>query len=115
MPSWEEQGGRQLAAPSWIVEGARRVAPYAQAAPSVEPGRAVLLSAVVPGAGQYALGQRRAWVYLALEAAGWIWWADRRSSAGRLVNEYRDFAWERARIAAGPRVDGDFDYYERLT
>ena len=82
---------------------------------SVSPGRAALLSAVLPGAGQYALGRRRAWVYAALEAAGWIVWAERRSAGADLVRRYRDFAWERARIQAGPRVDGDFDYYETLT
>jgi len=83
--------------------------------PSVSPGRAALFSAVVPGAGQYALGQRRAWVYLALETAGWVLWAERRSAGDELVREYRDFAWERGRIRTEPRVDGDFDYYETLT
>jgi hypothetical protein len=79
------------------------------------PGRATLYSTVIPGAGQHLLGQKRKWAYLALEAAGWFFYVDRRSSGGDLKAAYRDFAWEEARIQLAPRVDGDFDYYETLT
>lgn len=91
----------------------------AQAAP--EPARGVgvvaptLLSFALPGAGQHVLGQRRKWVYLALEAAGWALWAERRASARDYRVRYRDYAWATARLQTGPRVDGDFDYYERMT
>lgn len=78
-------------------------------------GRAALLSAVLPGAGQYALGQRRSWVYLALETVGWAFWADRRSAGKDLRTRYRDFAWTEARLWTGARIDGDFEYYERMS
>lgn len=79
------------------------------------PGQVALLSAVLPGAGQYVLDQRRSWAYLALEAVGWTFWVDRRSSAADLRTRYRDFAWTEARLWDGSRVDGDFEYYERLS
>ncbi|MDX1647178.1 MAG: hypothetical protein R3304_08530 [Longimicrobiales bacterium] len=81
----------------------------------VGPGRAALLSAVLPGSGQYLLGQRRSWAYAALEAAGWVAYLDRRSAAVDLRARYRDFAWRTARIQNGPRMDGDFGYYETLS
>lgn len=86
-----------------------------QAADGVSPARVTLLSALVPGAGQYVQGQRRAWVYVALEALGWVAYAERRSAGADLRSRYRDFAWTEARLRAGPRIDGDFDYYETLT
>jgi len=83
--------------------------------PSVGAGNAVLRSAIVPGLGQLALGQRRGWAYLALEALGWALYIDRRRAGSDLRAEYRDFAWNEGRIKAGARIDGDFDYYETLT
>ncbi len=74
-----------------------------------------LASAAVPGAGQLLLGQRRGWAYLALEALGWVAYADRRSEGARYRTRYRDLAWTTARSASGTRVDGDFAYYERLS
>ena len=76
--------------------------------------RPVALSAAVPGTGQLALDRRRGWLYLGAEAAAWIWYADRRGAADSYRAAYRDHAWERARTWDGARVDGDFDYYERL-
>tara|TARA_Y100001970_G_scaffold202063_1_gene245994 strand:+ start:6529 stop:7083 length:555 start_codon:yes stop_codon:yes gene_type:complete len=32
-----------------------------------------------------------------------------------LRGEYRDYAWQKARLQSGPRVDGDFDYYEVMS
>jgi hypothetical protein len=106
----------QQDAPATAFEWSR-TAPYRRAPlqPQQPDGRAALLSAVVPGTGQLLLRQRRGWAYLALEALGWTFWIERRSAAGDLVDEYRDFAWDRARIQSGARVDGDFDYYETLT
>jgi hypothetical protein len=87
-----------------------------QAAPmAAGPLAPTLLSMAIPGAGQHALGLDRKWVYLALEVAGWAFWMERRASAGEYRDRYRDFAWEQGRIQSGARVDGDFDYYERLT
>lgn len=86
-----------------------------QESPGPSAGRVALFSAVLPGAGQYVLGQRRSWAYLALEAAGWAFWADRRSAAEDLRTRYRDFAWMEARLWGGARIDGDFQYYERLS
>lgn len=87
----------------------------------MEPGRdaatmadAPLRSLALPGLGQLRLSQRRGWVYLALEAAGWGVWANRRMAVADLRGEYRDLAWSAARIQAGAREDGDFAYYERL-
>jgi hypothetical protein len=76
---------------------------------------ATLFSAVLPGAGQHILGQNRKWIYLALEAVGWVGYVDRRSDARALSDEYRDFAWTEARLQSGERMDGDFAYYETLT
>ena len=81
-------------------------------------GRSVLppvLSIFIPGTGQLLQQQKRGWAYVALEAAGWVVYVDRRRSAGRYRDAYRDLAWETARLAGGLRIDGDFTYYERLT
>lgn len=83
--------------------------------PFGNPLGSAALSALVPGAGQLlALDQRRGWAYLALEALGWVVYADRRSAGGRFRDRYRDLAWEAARLGDGPRVDGDFEFYERM-
>ena len=83
--------------------------------PSVAPGNAALRSALIPGAGQFALGQRRSWAYLGLEVIGWGIYLDRRRAGADLRDAYRDFAWAEGRLQAGARVDGDFDYYETLS
>ena len=74
-----------------------------------------MASLILPGAGQWMLGQRR-WIgYAALEAAGWLLFLDRRRDGHRLRDRYRGLAWEAARARfGGIRVDGDFDYYEDL-
>lgn len=69
---------------------------------------------MLPGAGQHLLGRDRKWVYLAVEALGWGLWVDRRARGGDFREQYRDFAWNEARIQSTLRVDGDFDYYETL-
>ncbi len=79
------------------------------------PATATAFSALLPGAGQHLLGQRRAWAYLTLEAVGWALYIDRHSAGGDLRNEYRDFAWDRARTQNAVRVDGSFGYYETLS
>lgn len=81
------------------------------------PGQAgtFLASLVLPGAGQWLRGEPRGYVYLALEAVGWAAYLHRRSEGRRLRGDYRDLAWRTARSGSpGPRVDGDFAYYEAL-
>ena len=90
-------------------------APVVQARDAATMDDAPLRSLVLPGWGQLHLGQQRGWAYLALEAAGWAAWANRRMAGGDLRDQYRDLAWSSARIQAGERQDGDFAYYERLT
>lgn len=98
--------------------------PFPESAPgvSVSPGedppgaRAVLYSALLPGAGQFALGQRRWAAYTAAEVLGWVLFLDRRFEGLDLRDAYRDLAWTTARGGGPvPRVDGDFEYFETLT
>lgn len=74
-----------------------------------------LLSAALPGAGQHVLARDRKWIFLAVEVIGWAWYVDRRLAGAEYRDRYRDFAWDEARIQAGPRVDGGFDYYEAMS
>ena len=95
-----------------LVRGASAQAPGPSPTSLTVP---TLLSLVLPGAGQHALGQDRKWLYLGLEVAGWVVYAERSASGRDYRDRYRDFAWEQGRIQNGPRLDGDFDYYERLS
>lgn len=79
------------------------------------PGALAGRSLVLPGWGQWAQGQRRAWGYGLLEAALWAFWAQRRHSAADLRTAYRDLAWSVARGGMGSRVDGAWAYYETLS
>jgi hypothetical protein len=84
--------------------------------PGPSPGRAVLLSALVPGAGQRLLGQGRWTAYLAAEIWAWIQYWQRKSEGRDLQRRYRDLAWFVARrVSSGHRIDGDFEYYEAMT
>jgi hypothetical protein len=69
---------------------------------------------VVPGWGQLALGQRRGWVYLAVEAAVWTGYGLSRKAGLDDRTAYQDLAWREARGGIEPRRDGDFEYFERL-
>ena len=83
---------------------------------SPTPGRAFLLSAILPGAGQKRLGQNR-WIgYVAVEAWAWIQYFGKQREGTHLQKRYKDLAWLVARrVSSGPRVDGDFGYYEAMT
>ena len=76
---------------------------------------AILASAIVPGAGQALLRQRRAIVYVALEAFALSSYNSHTRVARRTRNEYRSLA---SAVARSPfstsRPVGDFDYYERM-
>ena len=76
---------------------------------------APLLSAVVPGAGQAAIGQERFVAYAATEGFFWVEFLKNKAEANRQRRTYRELA---NRVARGAFVsapqDGDWDYYERL-
>lgn len=83
---------------------------------SLGPGRAFLYSVVVPGSGQWLLGQGRWPPYTALELWVWVQFLDARREGTQLRNRYRDLAWLVARrVSVGSRRDGDFEYYEALS
>ena len=86
----------------------------ADAEPSISPGQAFLYSALVPGLGQRKLGKGRWLAYLAVEGATWIAFGQARWSATDRRDQYRDLAWDVGRTFNGPRVDGDFPYYEAM-
>jgi len=88
------------------------VIPQEAAPPSLAP---TFLSLALPGVGQHVLGQKRKWAYAALEVVGWAVFLERRSAGRDYRERYRDYAWEYGRIHSGPRVDGDFEYYETLS
>ncbi len=80
------------------------------------PGRAFLLSALLPGMGQRTLGQDRWVAYMAAEIWAWAQYLERRREGRRLQKGYRDLAWLVARrVSIGRRVDGNFEYYESMT
>ena len=76
---------------------------------------AILASAVMPGAGQFILKQKRGFAYMALEAYAWIGYGSRASDARRTRRGYRSLSNSvaRAPFASNGR-SGDFDYYERM-
>lgn len=80
------------------------------------PGRAFLLSAIIPGMGQRTLGQDRWVAYMGAEIWAWVQYVERRREGRHLQEAYRDLAWSVARrVSSGRRVDGDFEYYESMT
>ena len=109
-----------LAEPFFQVLPARTSCPLAAGhqdadeRPAVGPGRAFLYSALLPGLGQRKLGKRRWLAYLAVEGAAWIAFGRARWSATDERGQYQDLAWDVARSFDGPRVDGDFRYYETM-
>jgi len=59
------------------------------------PGKALFLSALLPGAGQYYAGNhKRAAVFLGLEALGWALWSKWDSKGNDVVDEFRATARE---------------------
>ena len=82
--------------------------------PAVSPGRAFLYSALFPGLGQRKLGKGRWLAYLAVEGVAWISFGRAQRSATDERGQYQDLAWDVARSFNGPRVDGNFRYYETM-
>ncbi|HEX6693283.1 MAG TPA: hypothetical protein VF035_01140 [Longimicrobiales bacterium] len=111
-------GAAQAAAPGAFGRLPPRPLPVrsAPAADTTVRSRAFLASLVAPGTGQYMLGQKRWIPYAAVETYGWLRFAERRLTASRLAERYRDLAWTAARAAGGGmRRDTSFAYYEILT
>lgn len=100
----------------FLVPWAASAAPQAIEERTPTPGRAFLLSALFPGVGQRTLGQDRWIAYMAGEAWAWTQYLGRRRDGRRLQERYRDLAWLVARrVSSGPRIDGNFEYYESMT
>ena len=90
--------------------------PQAASPRSLQAGKAVLLSAVAPGAGQWFLGQERWPAYAAVELWAWFQFLDRRREGRDLRKDYRDLAWFVARrVSTGPRTEAGWEYYEALS
>ena len=85
--------------------------PGPRASPSWAPP---LASVALPGAGQLLRGERRGWLYLAAEGVVWTGWGVERARGRDDRGRYRDLAWEVARDGTTPRIEGDFEYYERM-
>lgn len=82
---------------------------------SVDPLTVTLASAVVPGAGQLLLRQKRAAAYLALEAGGLAFYFSQTRDGRRQRDRYRELSREVARAQFNPNGPrGDWDYYERM-
>lgn len=74
-------------------------------------GFAFLLSGVVPGAGQYYVGEGSAWFYLAIEAAGWAG----RTLSGRKARELGDEAAALVGDPNDPNSGWSFARYEAVS
>ncbi len=73
-------------------------------------------SLVLPGAGQWMLGQGRTYAYGGVEVGALVAYVERRGDGRRFRDRYRDLAWEVARRSfESPRVDGDFEFYEAMS
>ncbi len=80
-------------------------------------GREFLASALLPGTGQLLRDSdsRRGWAMLGLDLLLWSAFALEGRAGRRDRTAYRDLAWDVARNRPVPRLEGDFDYYERMT
>lgn len=77
---------------------------------------AALRSLALPGWGQQVQGRAHWWIFPVIESVGWAGWIQARREGDRFRERYRDLAWDTARrsIWDGPRVDGPWEYYERM-
>ncbi len=79
------------------------------------PALVTIASALVPGAGQGIMRQKRSLAYLLLEAAGVSFYISESRNASRQRNLYRDISQTVARGPfSPPGPKGDWDYYERM-
>lgn len=100
-----------------VTESARVWLPLSldQEDPPISAANAGLRSLLLPGLGHVSLGRGRSFAYFGLEALGWLWYADRRTKAAELRSEYRNYAWQEARLQGARRIEGDFAYYEVMS
>lgn len=76
---------------------------------------APLISAIIPGGGQYILGNDRGVVYAAVEFLGWLKFAKDAREKSQQESAFRDIARRVARANfSTTRPDGDWTYYEAL-
>ncbi|MEO8577914.1 MAG: hypothetical protein ABI556_14495 [Gemmatimonadales bacterium] len=79
------------------------------------PTVVTLASALIPGAGQAIMHQRRSLAYLFLEAAGVGFYVRENRDGTQQRDRYRDISLTVARAAYSPNGrTGDWDYYERM-
>lgn len=79
------------------------------------PALVTIASALVPGAGQAIMHQKRSLAYLLLEAAGVSFYIRESRDGARQRNMYRDISQTVARAPFSPSgPEGDWDYYERM-
>jgi hypothetical protein len=114
----QEREGRLPDATPLVIPAAARLARAETALlPREQPPQwwAPLASAVAPGSGQAALGQKRWLPYIALEVWAWLQYIDVRRDGGRRRREYQTLARDVARSRyPGPYPVGDFEYYEHM-
>ena len=79
------------------------------------PTLITIASAILPGAGQAIMHQRRSLAYLVLEAAGVSYYIRENRDGARQRDRYRDISLTVARAPFAPNGPrGDWDYYERM-
>lgn len=79
------------------------------------PAVVAIASAILPGAGQAIMRQKRSLVYLALEAAGVVYYASQHREGQRERDRYRNLARTVARARFSPDGPaGSWDYYESM-
>ena len=105
------------AAPASVVPGASAPSDSVlglSATPRLRP-YAPLISAVVPGGGQFLLGNGRALVYAVIEVIGWWNYQKNRNDVGQQTDAFKAIASGVARSAftAHPQ-DGPWAYYEQM-
>jgi hypothetical protein len=82
---------------------------------SQSPALVAVASAILPGAGQAIMRQKRSVVYLALEAAGIGYYVSQHRLGERERTRYRNLSRSVARAAFSPDGPaGTWDYYERM-
>lgn len=79
------------------------------------PAVVTLASAIVPGAGQAIMRQKRSLLYVVFEAAGLSFYISQNRDGSRQRDLYRDISRSVARAQFSPLgPQGNWDYYERM-
>jgi hypothetical protein len=112
---WSRAAAAALLMPLSLWEHSPLGAQVSVAMSSTAPAATAARSLVLPGWGQWHLGQRRAWAYGLLEAGLWATRLELQASARHFRDQYRDVAWTTGRIQSGKRVEGPWAYYEAMS